>query len=121
MIRRPPRPTQSRSSAASDVYKRQVVHRYKTGLYLALDILHREVALVLLHAVHQHLAWEQKVALVEAPQHDPGPFDELNDLVQDILVQHGDQRSLTADPLGELDDRVPAPVVIHHDVRLFEY
>ena len=26
MIRRPPRSTQSRSSAASDVYKRQVVH-----------------------------------------------------------------------------------------------
>src|SRR5450756_2420382 len=28
MIRRPPRSTQSRSSAASDVYKRQVVYRY---------------------------------------------------------------------------------------------
>src|SRR5450756_3059737 len=27
MIRRPPRSTQSRSSAASDVYKRQVLHR----------------------------------------------------------------------------------------------
>ena len=28
MIRRPPRATQSRSSAASDVYKRQVVEDY---------------------------------------------------------------------------------------------
>src|SRR5450756_3190010 len=28
MIRRPPRSTQSRSSAASDVYKRQVVHHH---------------------------------------------------------------------------------------------
>src|SRR5450756_626834 len=27
MIRRPPRSTQSRSSAASDVYKRQILHR----------------------------------------------------------------------------------------------
>src|SRR5450756_694001 len=31
MIRRPPRSTQSRSSAASDVYKRQVPHRLVTG------------------------------------------------------------------------------------------
>src|SRR5680860_960135 len=30
MIRRPPRSTQSRSSAASDVYKRQVERRYRT-------------------------------------------------------------------------------------------
>ena len=29
MIRRPPRSTQSRSSAASDVYKRQIQHSYK--------------------------------------------------------------------------------------------
>src|SRR5665213_3376683 len=28
MIRRPPRSTQSRSSAASDVYKRQIPHRF---------------------------------------------------------------------------------------------
>src|SRR5450756_3103442 len=31
MIRRPPRSTQSRSSAASDVYKRQEVHRRRPG------------------------------------------------------------------------------------------
>eukprot|EP00657_Telonema_sp_P-1_P002498 TRINITY_DN1579_c0_g1_i2.p1 TRINITY_DN1579_c0_g1~~TRINITY_DN1579_c0_g1_i2.p1 ORF type:complete len:126 (+),score=52.48 TRINITY_DN1579_c0_g1_i2:97-474(+) len=31
MIRRPPRSTQSRSSAASDVYKRQVVSTQSTG------------------------------------------------------------------------------------------
>src|SRR5450756_2072854 len=30
MIRRPPRSTQSRSSAASDVYKRQILNRAKT-------------------------------------------------------------------------------------------
>src|SRR5450756_1502849 len=34
MIRRPPRSTQSRSSAASDVYKRQVVHRIQPALHL---------------------------------------------------------------------------------------
>ena len=31
MIRRPPRSTQSRSSAASDVYKRQRLHRGESG------------------------------------------------------------------------------------------
>src|SRR5450756_333612 len=31
MIRRPPRSTQSRSSAASDVYKRQVLEKYSCG------------------------------------------------------------------------------------------
>src|SRR5450756_2370127 len=34
MIRRPPRSTQSRSSAASDVYKRQVQHRAAWHLLL---------------------------------------------------------------------------------------
>src|SRR5450756_2001415 len=33
MIRRPPRSTQSRSSAASDVYKRQVMLRITTGVH----------------------------------------------------------------------------------------
>src|SRR5665811_630687 len=37
MIRRPPRSTRVRSSAASDVYKRQ---RYETGLRVDLDIVH---------------------------------------------------------------------------------
>src|SRR5450756_3169398 len=32
MIRRPPRSTQSRSSAASDVYKRQAMYRSATGV-----------------------------------------------------------------------------------------
>ena len=39
MIRRPPRSTQSRSSAASDVYKRQVVNAYcYNDSYFALSI-----------------------------------------------------------------------------------
>eukprot|EP00657_Telonema_sp_P-1_P009392 TRINITY_DN3573_c0_g1_i1.p1 TRINITY_DN3573_c0_g1~~TRINITY_DN3573_c0_g1_i1.p1 ORF type:complete len:105 (+),score=37.58 TRINITY_DN3573_c0_g1_i1:128-442(+) len=42
MIRRPPRSTQSRSSAASDVYKRQVRGRTwviaQDGLYLIMNI-----------------------------------------------------------------------------------
>src|SRR5680860_1922882 len=33
MIRRPPRSTQSRSSAASDVYKRQGQNEFKLGTY----------------------------------------------------------------------------------------
>src|SRR5450756_1162793 len=38
MRRRPPRSTQSRSSAASDVYKRQVISRYAgMSVYPALD------------------------------------------------------------------------------------
>ena len=36
MIRRPPRSTQSRSSAASDVYKRQVLMGYGTGAIMAV-------------------------------------------------------------------------------------
>src|SRR5450756_323041 len=39
MIRRPPRSTQSRSSAASDVYKRQVFLRASGGIVMALAYL----------------------------------------------------------------------------------
>src|SRR5450756_2574101 len=44
MIRRPPRSTQSRSSAASDVYKRQLVERERAGrrydaLFVDLDAI----------------------------------------------------------------------------------
>ena len=39
MIRRPPRSTQSRSSAASDVYKRQLVHRLAWIALLSLILL----------------------------------------------------------------------------------
>src|SRR5450756_3198490 len=39
MIRRPPRSTQSRSSAASDVYKRQPQDRGKMGASLVASIL----------------------------------------------------------------------------------
>src|SRR5450756_288101 len=37
MIRRPPRSTQSRSSAASDVYKRQLVAGVEPGLVVARE------------------------------------------------------------------------------------
>ena len=40
MIRRPPRSTQSRSSAASDVYKRQVVDAHGKGVGLLKDHAH---------------------------------------------------------------------------------
>src|SRR5450756_3104870 len=39
MIRRPPRSTQSRSSAASDVYKRQVYAMTFSGFYLAIMLV----------------------------------------------------------------------------------
>src|SRR5450756_917224 len=39
MIRRPPRSTQSRSSAASDVYKRQVNVAVELGVLKAEDVL----------------------------------------------------------------------------------
>eukprot|EP00826_Nyctotherus_ovalis_P010843 TRINITY_DN12834_c0_g1_i1.p1 TRINITY_DN12834_c0_g1~~TRINITY_DN12834_c0_g1_i1.p1 ORF type:complete len:498 (-),score=113.55 TRINITY_DN12834_c0_g1_i1:118-1587(-) len=38
MIRRPPRSTQSRSSAASDVYKRQYQRRVHGKIYMSIDI-----------------------------------------------------------------------------------
>ena len=38
MIRRPPRSTQSRSSAASDVYKRQVMSLQVTAKNLRIDL-----------------------------------------------------------------------------------
>src|SRR5450756_2293604 len=39
MIRRPPRSTQSRSSAASDVYKRQPLYRTRRTLHTGTDLL----------------------------------------------------------------------------------
>src|SRR5450756_2122979 len=41
MIRRPPRSTQSRSSAASDVYKRQVLPQRLDVTHLETDLLQR--------------------------------------------------------------------------------
>ena len=38
MIRRPPRSTQSRSSAASDVYKRQILLCFTGAMYPAIDL-----------------------------------------------------------------------------------
>ena len=40
MLRRPPRSTQSRSSAASDVYKRQTIYRLREGIerFMVTDI-----------------------------------------------------------------------------------
>src|SRR5428012_15511 len=46
MIRRPPRSTQSRSSAASDVYKRQVEARTVDAIAGAAGLLERLPALV---------------------------------------------------------------------------
>ena len=45
MIRRPPRSTQSRSSAASDVYKRQLLLCNACGLYLKIHKTHRPLML----------------------------------------------------------------------------
>ena len=44
MIRRPPRSTQSRSSAASDVYKRQVIDN---GEYLDIDVCNANCSLII--------------------------------------------------------------------------
>src|SRR5450756_2008650 len=62
MIRRPPRSTQSRSSAASDVYKRQALTRRgqrarRAAFDLPADDLEGQV-LVALHAEHAHQAPE---------------------------------------------------------------
>src|SRR5450756_2836604 len=51
MIRRPPRSTQSRSSAASDVYKRQVLATVRRGLALSPEMTRGGVVTVLLAVV----------------------------------------------------------------------
>src|SRR5450756_1006828 len=47
MIRRPPRSTQSRSSAASDVYKRQSVHRHPAMFRHGNDAVGLDVGMLL--------------------------------------------------------------------------
>src|SRR5680860_1564349 len=59
MIRRPPRSTQSRSSAASDVYKRQIKRR------IGIDMEHRGKASVI-GPVHGGVNAER--AFLEAPE-----------------------------------------------------
>src|SRR5450756_2707833 len=47
MIRRPPRSTQSRSSAASDVYKRQPLHQERFGMELAFALAEAGIPMML--------------------------------------------------------------------------
>src|SRR5680860_1486574 len=63
MIRRPPRSTQSRSSAASDVYKRQPAH---------VMVLHHAVALREPHAAHLALERSERLAVVGTEEQQVG-------------------------------------------------
>ena len=59
MIRRPPRSTQSRSSAASDVYKRQV--EYNDGTEATIDQMSKDVVTFLTWAAEPHLETRHRI------------------------------------------------------------
>src|SRR5680860_1340388 len=92
MIRRPPRSTQSRSSAASDVYKRQV----DGGRLAEKSHLCRErrlvarLAAVALDRVHQRGFLTADVGAGAAPQLDV----EGKAFAHDVVAQHASSASL---------------------------
>src|SRR5680860_290313 len=111
MIRRPPRSTQSRSSAASDVYKRQLRdwlwHASQAGL--AKSTLARRAA-----AARGFSAWLEKThqastdaaARLKAPKaerHLPRVLnrDQMSDMLQSVSV-----RASSADPVALRDQAI---------------
>src|SRR5450756_630522 len=89
MIRRPPRSTQSRSSAASDVYKRQARRRVRNPLALPLSpfLLEREP-----HLHDEYLVEKGAVAgFLErlGPLREMDLMDGLGDIHEAELAPHG--------------------------------
>eukprot|EP00826_Nyctotherus_ovalis_P052697 TRINITY_DN673_c0_g1_i3.p1 TRINITY_DN673_c0_g1~~TRINITY_DN673_c0_g1_i3.p1 ORF type:complete len:120 (+),score=44.09 TRINITY_DN673_c0_g1_i3:25-360(+) len=95
MIRRPPRSTQSRSSAASDVYKRQV---YKSPLYYACVVL---CALLTFTIDHFIQIWEFHIVQntsnfcrLWSVTYDPGDYEGNSykmQMLKIIDLKHRDQ------------------------------
>src|SRR5450756_931699 len=101
MIRRPPRSTQSRSSAASDVYKRQVQHRVAHLVPLDGGLERDRVRLVHeLGRVHPDDDEDVAVLLLEPAQlvQDMQAVDaaEGPEVEQDDLAAQVGQREVTA-------------------------
>src|SRR5450756_2185017 len=108
MIRRPPRSTQSRSSAASDVYKRQNKYRaiqcknYKPASLLSKDIEHIAeqavssctyplVELVIATTVPRDAKLQQKAAEITQAHREQGLFEVhvcAWEDIMDLLSQH---------------------------------
>ena len=85
MIRRPPRSTQSRSSAASDVYKRQLTHfsAYGLGMAVAPDSQRRRLPGLELLQTPQRKSPEQLKNCLGSLQRDWRRDDHLAALWQD--------------------------------------
>ena len=64
MIRRPPRSTQSRSSAASDVYKRQILYNYPSNNDTGIDV-GSIIAIVFDEAVDNQTLTTNSIKLME--------------------------------------------------------
>src|SRR5680860_672116 len=104
MIRRPPRSTQSRSSAASDVYKRQGMHHCVNALHRPPEpvlVAHipdevAELGVVARWKVLGHLVLLELVSGVDDHPGDPWVFvqDDFNELVPEGAGAAGDEDTL---------------------------
>src|SRR5450756_2033342 len=112
MIRRPPRSTQSRSSAASDVYKRQAQLRRQDPPVVRLgpgnvhELLQEDFRR---RGTHERRREVQMVVV----QYDEMPAAVAADLVDDRLGEQAIDRHVAVMPGGDLvlaDIRVPAEV-----------
>src|SRR5674536_157162 len=83
MIRRPPRSTLSSSSAASDVYKRQLSRRVRSTQTSAYNQARQRMPLELLTAALAHLRQGllKSVGLAPAPHQRPGPAERTRQIL----------------------------------------
>ena len=94
MIRRPPRSTLDRSSAASDVYKRQVLNVWKR-----VDSYARDGYTAVIHGKHYHE--ETQATASQATKHEGGKYLVVFDMAEarmvcDVIEGKGDTTALAA-------------------------
>ena len=100
MIRRPPRSTQSRSSAASDVYKRQ--EKLELGSFTDFDRLFDVLSL----AADQAEEWEAQLLPVDDEIDEPDVYDIFgqDDEDYDEDLDDEDDEDLDDEDFDELDE-----------------
>src|SRR5450756_1066624 len=122
MIRRPPRSTQSRSSAASDVYKRQPLYRTRRTLHTGTDLLtdKQKQRLETLFASDDHVeveatwaVYQRMIAAYREPDRTRG-----RELMRHLIdsVSHGVPAALTeVITLGRTLNKRAADVLAYFD------